>query len=200
VIGASSTTTQEAFLTAVRVRMAEGRARRLLADRLGASWPLEVAVGIAGVPAAPVQRMATWTPGAFALSEREAREDDLPVLEADPAEEPPAAEDAEVPTEAMPEPVSGPEEQSPPEPVPTEVAVTEGAAADILEEPGRIRPRIPVSPPKPQAVPLAPAPRSLEAALALAASLPRKSVPQGAPQERLPTPYDDIEMPDGDWG
>lgn len=33
-IGASSTTTQEAFLTAVRVRLAEGRARKLLEERL----------------------------------------------------------------------------------------------------------------------------------------------------------------------
>ena len=33
-LGASSTTTQEAFLTAVRVRLAEQRARRLLEERL----------------------------------------------------------------------------------------------------------------------------------------------------------------------
>ncbi|WP_282025852.1 hypothetical protein [Limimaricola cinnabarinus] len=33
-LGASSTTTQEAFLTAVRVRLAEQRARRLLEARL----------------------------------------------------------------------------------------------------------------------------------------------------------------------
>ena len=33
-LGASSTTTQEAFLTAVRVRQAEQRARRLLEERL----------------------------------------------------------------------------------------------------------------------------------------------------------------------
>ena len=48
-IGASSTTTQEAFNTAVRVRQSEARARRLLADRLGASWPLDA------VRAAPAQ-------------------------------------------------------------------------------------------------------------------------------------------------
>ena len=34
VIGASSTTTQEAFMTAVRVRLSEQRARRALAERL----------------------------------------------------------------------------------------------------------------------------------------------------------------------
>ncbi|MCP1167728.1 hypothetical protein [Limimaricola litoreus] len=33
-LGASSTTTQEAYLTAVRVRLAEQRARRLLDERL----------------------------------------------------------------------------------------------------------------------------------------------------------------------
>ncbi|GAD54848.1 MAG: hypothetical protein ACJASC_001628 [Limimaricola cinnabarinus] len=33
-LGASSTTTQEAFLTMVRVRLAEQRARRLLDERL----------------------------------------------------------------------------------------------------------------------------------------------------------------------
>ncbi len=34
VIGASSTTTQEAFLTAMRVRLSEARARKYLKDRL----------------------------------------------------------------------------------------------------------------------------------------------------------------------
>ena len=34
VIGTSSTTTQEAFMTAVRLRLAEGRARKALAERL----------------------------------------------------------------------------------------------------------------------------------------------------------------------
>ncbi len=34
VIGASSTTTQEAFLTAMRVRLSEARARQYLKDRL----------------------------------------------------------------------------------------------------------------------------------------------------------------------
>lgn len=34
IIGASSTTTQEAFMTAVRVRLSEQRARRTLAERL----------------------------------------------------------------------------------------------------------------------------------------------------------------------
>jgi hypothetical protein len=34
VIGASSQTTQEAFLTAVRVRMSEARARKFLEDRI----------------------------------------------------------------------------------------------------------------------------------------------------------------------
>ncbi|MEM9434015.1 MAG: hypothetical protein AAGA12_08830 [Pseudomonadota bacterium] len=34
VIGASSTTTQEAFLTAMRVRLSEARARKYLEDRL----------------------------------------------------------------------------------------------------------------------------------------------------------------------
>ncbi|EYD73693.1 hypothetical protein [Limimaricola hongkongensis] len=33
-LGASSTTTQEAFMTSVRVRLAEQRARRLLEERL----------------------------------------------------------------------------------------------------------------------------------------------------------------------
>ena len=37
VIGASSTTTQEAFLTAIRVRRAEQRARKYLADKLATS-------------------------------------------------------------------------------------------------------------------------------------------------------------------
>jgi hypothetical protein len=36
-IGASSPTTEELFRTAIRVRMAEARARRLLADRLAAA-------------------------------------------------------------------------------------------------------------------------------------------------------------------
>ncbi|SLN65637.1 hypothetical protein [Roseisalinus antarcticus] len=35
-IGASSQTTEEAFLTAIRVRLAERRARKLLAERLAA--------------------------------------------------------------------------------------------------------------------------------------------------------------------
>ena len=34
VIGATSATTEEAFLTAVRVRLAESRARKYLSDRL----------------------------------------------------------------------------------------------------------------------------------------------------------------------
>ena len=34
VIGATSATTEEAFLTAVRVRLAEARARKYLSDRL----------------------------------------------------------------------------------------------------------------------------------------------------------------------
>ncbi len=34
VIGASSTTTQEAYMTAVRVRLSEQRARRALAERI----------------------------------------------------------------------------------------------------------------------------------------------------------------------
>jgi hypothetical protein len=34
VLGTSSTTTQEAFMTAVRLRLAEGRARRTLAERI----------------------------------------------------------------------------------------------------------------------------------------------------------------------
>lgn len=33
-VGATSTTTQEAFMTAVRVRLSEQRARRLLAERI----------------------------------------------------------------------------------------------------------------------------------------------------------------------
>ncbi|MBW7920812.1 MAG: hypothetical protein H3C51_01785 [Rubellimicrobium sp.] len=37
VIGAGSTTTQEAFLTAVRIRTAEARARSYLADRRAAA-------------------------------------------------------------------------------------------------------------------------------------------------------------------
>ncbi|WP_341213662.1 hypothetical protein [uncultured Limimaricola sp.] len=38
-LGASSTTTQEAFLTMVRVRLAEQRARRLLDERLRQGRP-----------------------------------------------------------------------------------------------------------------------------------------------------------------
>jgi hypothetical protein len=34
VIGAASTTTQEAFMTAIRVRLSEARARKYLAERL----------------------------------------------------------------------------------------------------------------------------------------------------------------------
>lgn len=36
-LGASSTTTEEAFLTAVRVRMAEKRGRQMLAEKLQAA-------------------------------------------------------------------------------------------------------------------------------------------------------------------
>jgi hypothetical protein len=38
-IGASSPTTEELFRTAIRVRMAEARARRLLSDKLAAARP-----------------------------------------------------------------------------------------------------------------------------------------------------------------
>ncbi|TNC67562.1 hypothetical protein [Rubellimicrobium roseum] len=52
-IGESSTTTQEAFMTFVRVRRSERRARELLAERIGASWPLDV-LDAPGAVAAPV--------------------------------------------------------------------------------------------------------------------------------------------------
>jgi hypothetical protein len=65
VVGTSSPTTQEAFNTAVRVRMAEGRARKALAERLGkSSWDEVVA---SRVPASEdVERAAPMTVAASA--------------------------------------------------------------------------------------------------------------------------------------
>jgi hypothetical protein len=52
-IGASSPTTEELFRTAIRVRMAEARARRLLADKLAAVRPASATDEAEAAPPAP---------------------------------------------------------------------------------------------------------------------------------------------------
>lgn len=192
-IGSSSSTTQEAFLTAVRIRMAEGRARKLLAERLGASWPLEPAGGpIAGLrgesPPGPMPSPTMTSP---------------PDQEPRPAG-PPAIEGSARPLGAAPQDllasqIRAPVEAMVPAAKPVPPATAPEAEIQARDEAGRIRPRAPAAISGPLA-PSSPAASSLEAALALATSQPRKPVSPAAPQARLPTPYDDIEMPDGDWG
>lgn len=53
VLGASSPTTQEAYMTSVRVRLAERRARRVLAERLSAAAAARQDGSAASFPAAP---------------------------------------------------------------------------------------------------------------------------------------------------
>lgn len=177
VIGSSSTTTQEAFMTAVRVRMSEQRARRLLAEKVGAEWPLIPGATAAALP--PVTLIAQAAVAAPAPAPQRT----APLPDPRPAE--PEAR-ALVPA-ATPEPAMVVEE--PP------------AALPEPQDPSRIRPKIPAAPaPPPKPAPAAPAPRSLEAALALATSLPRKVIPPVEPTTPVVNPYADVEVPDGDWG
>ncbi len=196
VIGSSSTTTQEAFMTAVRVRMSEQRARRLLADRVGADWPLEPgATGAATVPGlALLAQAAALTP---APPPRAPRIDPMPgalSLAVEPA--PRLAEPQE------PAPSVAAASPAPLSPEPDEVAAEEVSPEVAAEpqDPSRVRPKIPAPPPQVKPAPSAPTPRSLEAALALATSLPRKVVAPVEPTTPVVNPYADIEMPDGDWG
>lgn len=53
VLGASSPTTQEAFMTSVRVRLAERRARRVLAERLSEAATARQDSSAPSFPAAP---------------------------------------------------------------------------------------------------------------------------------------------------
>ncbi|EPX86201.1 hypothetical protein ruthe_01011 [Rubellimicrobium thermophilum DSM 16684] len=53
VLGASSPTTQEAFMTSVRVRLAERRARRVLAERLSAAATARQDSSAPSFPTAP---------------------------------------------------------------------------------------------------------------------------------------------------
>jgi hypothetical protein len=197
VIGSSSTTTQEAFMTAVRVRMSEQRARRLLADRVGADWPLEPgASGSGTIPGlAALAQAAALAPTTAPRAPRVVMPDpQLPAVEL--AAAPRLAEPKEpvlsVAT-AAPTPLS-----SEPDEVAAEAASLEVAAEPL--DPLRVRPKIPAPPPQVKSAPSAPAPRSLEAALALATSLPRKVVAPVEPTTPVVNPYADIEMPDGDWG
>jgi hypothetical protein len=183
-VGASSSTMQEAFQTAVRVRVAEGRARRLLADRAGADWPLAPYApgGAVVVATAPAPVLAAPTP-------RRASVFDGPPL---PPDEPPMGQEPILEEEpAAPEPA--PEAPPEPEPVPEPVAAPEPPPPDD----GRIRPRHPGAGPRPPAP--AAAPVSIEAALALATSLPRKPLAEVEGPRAAPL-YPDVEIPDGDWG
>lgn len=188
-IGSSSTTTQEAFMTAVRVRMSEQRARRLLADRLSADWPLQSgATGSAGLPPMTVLAQAAALAAVPTAAPRTVRIGSVAETRAT-VEEAPAR-----PSLAEP--------QSPLAPEPDAVAAEEPLPEIAAEpqDPLRVRPKIPAPPPQVKPAPGAPAPRSLEAALALATSLPRKVVAPVEPATPVVNPYADIEMPDGDWG
>lgn len=186
-IGASSTTTQEAFMTAVRVRIAEERARRLLAQRADDDWPLKPyapgGVMVAGaVPALPPPSMpAPREPRRSSVFDGPPLPPDEPPMGHEPIiedEEPEEEEDPEV----EPEPAPIAEEPPPPEPLPDD---------------GRIRPRHPGAQPRVPAA--AAAPVSIEAALALATSLPRKPLAEVEKPKADPL-YPDVEIPDGDWG
>ncbi len=185
-IGSSSTTTQEAFMTAVRVRVSEQRARRFLAEKVGADWPLAPArAGSPAVQAVP----ATPAPSAHARAAFMA----APVTS--DAVAPSPSEPKEMVVRASATPEADRLETAAPE-TPPDGSVEAPEALD----PFRIRPKIPAPPPQVKPAPTAPAPRSLEAALALATSLPRKVVQPVEPTTPVVNPYADIEMPDGDWG
>lgn len=203
VIGSSSTTTQEAFMTAVRIRMSEQRARRLLAEKVGADWPLEPgATGSAKVPALTLLGQA---PVGAAMA---------------PASPSPRIAAGSAARSSVPDPLDDPSLEIADDPESRDVATIESPSApsdfesaveaDIFHpledgtveplDPSRVRPKIPAPPPQVKPAPSAPAPRSLEAALALATSLPRKVVAPVEPTTPVVNPYADIEMPDGDWG
>ena len=87
VIGTSSPTTQEAFLTAVRIRMAESRARKALAEKLGKrSWDEAAAApapvrdeAVAARRPAPGQPPAVEQGAARVQAVRRERSDDMRV-------------------------------------------------------------------------------------------------------------------------
>lgn len=184
-IGASSTTTQEAFTTAVRVRIAEERARRLLAQRADDDWPLKpyapgggTVVMTGAVPALPAPMPAPREPRRTSIFDGPPLPPDEPPMGHEPIIE--DEEDEDEP-EVEPEPAPVAEEPPPPEPPPDD---------------GRIRPRRPGGAPREVA---AAAPVSIEAALALATSLPRKPLAEVEKPKADPL-YPDVEIPDGDWG
>lgn len=228
-IGASSPTTQEAFTTAVRVRLAEQRARRALEERLGpryaevvaASQPAPAPAPVRAEPEpAPVRIQPVPSPSAPPVrAEPSPVRPQRPVPRAEssgpaPLSDPsrgagptgvqrgPGLRDAPVAFEAAPTP-----------PVEARAALREAFRRAPPPEaepsvtapaPSGVRPRMGATLDKPAVTPAetttAPAsPESLAAALALAASLPRRPAPPSEPKP-APTAYPDIEIPDGDWG
>jgi hypothetical protein len=214
VIGASSTTTQEAFMTAVRVRLAEQRARRMLAERMGEEWV--AALEHERAPAPPVT-----VPAVRAAPVRAAASAPAEPVRAAPAMAKPAAPAA--PPSASAPPAAAPAPQAPaqrpaaqaPASVQAVAAQAKAAPASSAQAPAPAPPAaaaeppaaapsgpVPARPPKPEfqriEAPVAAAPvgQTLAAKLSLAAALPRRNV------ETRETPADDpdIEIPDGDWG
>ena len=202
-IGASSTTTQEAFMTFVRVRLSEKRARKMLAEKVGADWPLQIATPGGAALVQVVQPVA-----AVAATPAPAQREQPAAVEPVPVSRDPAP----APSLVSPPVESPPAQPAPPSPVyrdsPMSVGVSreEAAAPAVLAQPEAaappivahaIRPRIPTPLPKREPMPVK---KSFEAALALATSLPRKPLPQPERTYDAEPLEPGIEIPDGDWG
>jgi hypothetical protein len=213
VIGASSTTTQEAFLTAVRVRQAEQRARKMLAERLGEEWqdimPAAVpAPQSRAVPAPPPASAPARTVPVEAPRVAAAKPVTAPPANVAPAPQAPAAAAAQAPLPQLrPRPLlpqlrPKPRRRRrpsgwtlrPSRPPPRRLRCPCPLRAPFRHDrPNPSSSRSGLRPPFP------PAPQTLAAKLALASALPRRNVPTPEPRGGAEPPPD-IEIPDGDWG